>query len=701
MSKIPGGRLYHIAIITLVGFALCFSHISFPLSCRAADEPFTGPANWGGTGLMETPTARVLKENRYRFGAAQVHPYRYYYIGMGVLDRLEISGKVTEIIGVKASPNDPRWSGYGNEKDKSVDLKLQMVREGMYAPAIALGFMDPHGTRKFASQYIVASKQIYPFDFALGFGNGRFGKNPLTSQGEGFRVEMFQDTRGWLKDSQFFGGIQFAPSKKFAFMVEYSPIKYEKQTSDPAQPEYFTKPVPSNFNFGFRWRPFEWSEVGVSYQRGNQFGVNFSMTFDIGNPLIPIYDKPYREGSKEKNRPLFERVTAALYASGFSDIVVYGKEYNNLTIEAQNNKYFYSTRAIGVILKLLGDILPHDIETVDIILHKNGIPVLKFATTLPDILDLQGERMELWEFCLLSRIDTSVAKLSDRTPRHRQYFDYGLKPDFKTFLNDPSGFFKYRAGLAGWASYAPWKGATIISEVLAYPINTVSTANEPLSRPVRSDIVPYLEENVILSRLMFNQFHKTDDEIYTKFAGGILEVEYAGFDGEIAGPLKDGRFMLGLSGSITKKRQAGRAFELKTDDFKDYYTTAFLNGRINVPEQNIYMDFTAGQFLAGDKGVRLTLSKFIKGVTISVWYSITDTSIFKDSYNRGYHDKGIRLSMPLNLFSGTDSRTSFNYALAPWTRDVAQDIDHYQGLFDYIGRDTKIYLDKDKTGLQQ
>ncbi|HEX7522762.1 MAG TPA: SLBB domain-containing protein, partial [Candidatus Deferrimicrobium sp.] len=35
----------------------------------AGDEPFTGPNNFGVTGLFETPTARVMEENRYRLGA--------------------------------------------------------------------------------------------------------------------------------------------------------------------------------------------------------------------------------------------------------------------------------------------------------------------------------------------------------------------------------------------------------------------------------------------------------------------------------------------------------------------------------------------------------------------------------------------------------------------------------------------------------
>ena len=101
--------------------------------------------------------------------------------------------------------------------------------------------------------------------------------------------------------------------------------------------------------------------------------------------------------------------------------------------------------------------------------------------------------------------------------------------------------------------------------------------------------------------------------------------------------------------------------------------------------------------MAGDTGSRLTISKFINGVVLSVWYSWTDTSIFTDSFNRGYHDKGIMLTFPLRLFQGSDSKTTFPYAISPWTRDVAQDIDHYNTLFELFGRNAKTYLDKDKT----
>jgi len=94
--------------------------------------------------------------------------------------------------------------------------------------------------------------------------------------------------------------------------------------------------------------------------------------------------------------------------------------------------------------------------------------------------------------------------------------------------------------------------------------------------------------------------------------------------------------------------------------------------------------------------VRVAVSKFIRGVTLSAWYSDTDTDVFSDPYNRGYHDKGISVTIPIRLFAGRDSKTAYEFSLSPWTRDVAQDIYRYLPLFDWIGRNAGVLLDKDQ-----
>ena len=660
--------------------------------CFASDKPFISPNNWGSTGLLEIPTARVLEENTYRIGISQIHPYRYYYGAISPLKGLEIAGRLTEILGVKVKK--PGWEGYGNYKDKSIEIKYQLFPETKWLPAIAIGIADPYGTRLYASQYIVFSKQIYPFDFTIGMGNGRFGKKPLPSSGDSVRIEMFQNPKEWIKESQIFWGIQMALSNKLFLMFEYNPIKYHKQFKDPAQEKYFKEPVPSSYNFGLRWKPFKWMEIDLTYQRGNRIGINFLTTFNIGNPLIPIYDHFYKEKPADKKLSLEDRITKILGNSGFSNIgvIVINDE---IWIELHNDKYYYTPKAFEVVLKLISNVLPDTIKKIHITFKEEGIPILSYTFLKEDLDSFVKKKLSKEEFYQLVNLDTQVTKIYSLKTKLKN-FTYGFKPSLETFLNDPSGFFKYRFGLAAWINYHLWRGGSLILSLKGYPLNNISSLNKPLSIPVRSDIVKYIQKDITLERLMFEQIFKSPHEIYTKLALGMLETQYGGIDVEIAKPFWDGRILFGLGSSIVKKRDPDNPLSFKIDDVKDYYTTAFLNLRTNFPEQDISVDLKLGKFLAGDEGLKITISKFIKGVRVFFWYSFTDTSIFKDKFNRDYHDKGIGIIIPIRLFKGTDSRTSYSYVLSPWTRDVAQDIDHHINLFDFIGRNIKIYLDKDK-----
>lgn len=690
----PFGKSFYIYII-------CVVFLSFPVLSFAADTPFTGATNWGATGLMEIPTARVIEYGKYRVGFTQVNPYRYYYGTISPLPRVEINGRVTEVMGVEAGSGSDVWKNYGNTKDKAIDLKLQIIREGKYWPALAFGIMDPHGTRVYTSQYLVMSKQIYPFDFTLGVGNGRFGRRPISDSGhDEFGLEIFTNFNQWCSDAQLFGGVEFAPSKYFSLIVEYNPIRYEKQTGDPAQAKYFTDSVASRFNYGLRIKPLDWAEIDVSYQRGNQFGVNLYLDFMLGMPLLPIYDMPYLEKAEFVQNPLHQRMSDGLKASGFSDIGILTRG-DEIWIQAANNRYYYNARAIGVILKLARQILPDKIQKIYIILVERGIPVIKFYTLRDDLHNFEDGTFNVDEYLTLTEMSTNVYYSPDNmTQSYKQYFSYGIKPEVQAYLNDPSGFIKGRLGVSGYVSLHPWKGASMVAGAAYFPLNDISTSNEPLSIPVRSDLVKYLENKLALSSLMFEQIGKTKYGIHGKVAAGLLETQYAGLDAEIAVPLFDGRIMAGVSGSLVKKRDSSNPLKLENNDFSDYYDTQFFNARLNLPEVEMAIDVKAGKFLAGDKGARITVSKSFNGIVLSAWYSFTDTSIFSDSFNRDYHDKGVAISIPLRMFLGRDSRTVYSYAVSPWTRDVAQDIAHNTSLFDFIGRNTSLYLNKDREMLQ-
>lgn len=690
VSNLPNFRTSALLLLFLA--LLLFPPVAqFPLvpPLYASDEPFTSPANWGGTGLMEIPTARVMRPDSYRLGFSQTDPYRYYYGTVSPVQGLELNLRITEVRGVPAF--DPPT---GNFRDKAFDLKYQLIAEGKYVPALSVGFMDPHGTRIYPSQYLVMSKQIYPFDLTIGFGNGRFGRGILAGQGEGIQIEMFEDPGEWLRDSRFFGGIEYALSEKLALKAEYSPVRYHKQTRDPAQPEYFNEPVSSKLNISIRFKPTQWSELALSYQRGEEIGFQVTTAFDIGKPLLPLYDQTHQEEVSSGVSTYIGRIIHSLYRAGFSDILVRA-EGDTLHIEAQNEKYYYTPAALGVILHRADEAAPDSIRRYSILLSENRIPQVLFVTAREDFRDFIWEKLSAGEFLSLSDVRTEIA-VSETSGMFRKAFRYGIKPQLETFLNDRSGFFKYRLGITGWVDYYPWKGGTIASAVGSYPLNNISTAAEPLSIPVRSDIALYKKEKIALNRLLFDQIFKAANEVYGKVSAGLLEVEYTGVDAEIARPVLGGRILLGVSGSLTKKREPDAPFALETNEVKDVYSTAFFNARLNIPEQGIAVDIKAGRFLAGDTGVRFTVSRFINGVVLSAWYTVTDTTDFTDDHNSGYSDKGISIAIPLRLFAGTDTRTVYNYSLTPWTRDTGQDIEHFGSLFDIIGRNLKIFIDKDR-----
>ncbi len=655
----------------------------------SGDAPFDHPANWGGTGLLEIPNARVIPYGHGRAGVAQVHPYRYYYGVLSPFPGIEIGGRVTEIIGVGVPET---WKNYGYYKDRAVDLKVQILPEGKYRPAIALGVMDPFGTRLYGAQYVVLSKQIFPFDFTLGVGSGRLGRKPLDEGGSGF--ELFHSPGIW-KDVRLFGGVEFAPSEKFSLILEYSPILYHRHTQDPAQPKYFRSEVPSPINFGLRLKPFRFLDVTLSYQRGEVFGINGSVDLEIGKPLYPVVAQPYEEPEERVFLPIEERVAMALLDMGFSDVGVL-KEGNWLYVEFQNDTYLYAPRAIGMVLWTLQGLLPEGVGEVELLYKVEGVPLFAITFSREDLIDFYNGRLTLDEFYSLCRFDFDPIEPPRRTkPRGLKRFTYRYKPAFYTFLNDPSGFFKYRAGAEVWGRYRLGRRTALAAGVGVFPINNISSAIRPLSIPVRSDIVDYIDNKFLLEYLMLEHTRRFPGQLFGYVGAGYLEVQYAGVNIQGAKSLFDGRLLVGFDTSLVVKRAPDEILGLKE---KTYYTL-LAKARWHTPVEGLSVDLKAGRFLAGDSGLRIQLNKDFKGVIISVWYSFTDTSVFDDPYNRNYHDKGIMVSIPLQMFLGRDSRDRALYALSPWTRDVAQDTYH-RDVFDLMDEGSKLMLDKKRNDVR-
>src|SRR5688572_24975098 len=101
------------------------------------DEPL-GPSqsDFGGAGLLQTPTARVPKEGEFSANYRDNDLYRFYSVSMALFPWLETTLRYTDVRN-RLYSSDPNFSGSQTYKDKSFDVKLRLWEEGYYLPQVS------------------------------------------------------------------------------------------------------------------------------------------------------------------------------------------------------------------------------------------------------------------------------------------------------------------------------------------------------------------------------------------------------------------------------------------------------------------------------------------------------------------------------------------------------------------------------------
>ena len=638
----------------------------------ALDRPFNNAANWGGTGLIETPNARILEDGVIRFGAAQASPYRWYTGAMGILPRLEFSGRITQITNIPV----PSMPGYGTLKDKAFDIKFQIIPESRELPAVAIGIHDFHGTRLFAAEYLAISRQYYPIDFTLGIGSKRL-KGPM---------ELPVLDRYGL-----FGGVEIELNDRLHFIAEYNPIEYEiDKSSARGVPEGARYPV----NVGLRARILSGIDLGLSYQRGNTFGIMLHIRAGLGQQILPYRADPpplvsvdRRPFNKRDQKEMVEKIHEAIHEAGFSGVAVY-TDGRDLIAEFENSRYLSNQKAAGRVLRILLFYSPSDTVRLTAVLKKLDMPILKISV-MPDQMekyilgeiseDIFFERLlniEITDHVLETRDGEYIQSKKDRTSR----YNIGIKPDIDIYWNDPSGFFKGTVSIKPYIRTDLWKGASAYAR-FSIPLYSNVYSPSAASLPpdvIRTDISKYMGKYYTFDRLLINQAFRISKKTFGRLSLGYFDNMYAGVGGEILFYPGDGKMAFGAEGDWLKKRVPETHFELM--DFKRYSILA----NAYYYYQDLDMTFHAqyGRFLGGDIGWMLDISRrYDTGAIVGIYYSFTDTDVFTEIWNRGYHHKGVYLSLPLRMFLTRDSSQMLNYGISPWTRDVAATVSHWQDLF--------------------
>ncbi|MBN1105999.1 MAG: YjbH domain-containing protein [Deltaproteobacteria bacterium] len=657
-------RLLLIAILILAQLMVC-------APAKGDDYPFDNPANWGGTGLMEIPTARILDDGVIRVGAAQALPFRWYTGGMGILPGLEFSGRLTQITNISGGLGED----YGSNKDKAFDLKYQVFPESRWFPALAVGLHDFHGTQQFEAQYLVMSRQIFPFDFTVGLGRKRL-HGPVS-------LPM-------VDELGVFGGIEVALHPRLNLIAEYNPVEYE---NDPPAVRGVPEGADIPVNVGVRYKVFPNLALGLSFQRGDTLGLSLHFQEKLGDPVIPhradpppqvpVDRRPFQERDIKE---MVSRIHIEIRKAGFTEVSVH-TDGKDLTAEFTNPKYLFDQKAVGRVLRTLLFHAPPETKKLTAVVKRRQIPLLSVSVESEHLekylLGEIGEEIfqRLVEVKSVQDLPDQPVPAGAASDESSISYSLAIKPDLETYLNDPSGFFKFRVGVKPSATVGLWKGAQALARYDIPFYSNIESSNEAPPDSVRMDSWKYLDRDYSFDRLMIDQTIPLWERTFGRVSAGYFENMYAGIGGEVLSFFGDGRFALGLEADWVRKREPGAQLALMDVEFH----TLLANAYYRFPPLGVTLQAQYGRFMAGDVGWKFIASReYNTGIIIGGWYSVTDTDGLSE-FNRGYNDKGVFLSIPARIFQNRDSPVRYRYAMSPWTRDVAATPNHPYDLFSFLG----------------
>jgi hypothetical protein len=146
--------------------------------------------------------------------------------------------------------------------------------------------------------------------------------------------------------------------------------------------------------------------------------------------------------------------------------------------------------------------------------------------------------------------------------------------------------------------------------------------------------------------------------------GGYLESMYAGVGGEVLYRQPGSRWAAGLDLNKVQQRNFAQDFALR--DYKA--NTVNLTLYWQTPWQDINMAVSAGQYLAGDRGASMSLTKvFTNGITMGAF--ATKTNVSAAQFGEGSFNKGVYWTIPFDAFMTRSSRTTAVFNWIPLTRD--------------------------------
>ncbi|MCS3429779.1 YjbH domain-containing protein [Klebsiella sp. BIGb0407] len=670
---------------------LSFLALAVSTACYAEGQTYPEPmlysqTDFGGTGLMQLPTARFAPEGEFSVNYRDNDQYRFYSTSISLFPWLEGTIRYADVRTRRYSSNTD-FSGSQSYKDKSFDFKVRLLEESYYLPAVAFGKRDISGTGLFDGEYVVGSKRVGPVDFTLGVGWGYIGNsgnitNPFCRASDKYCTRSDLVDAGEISFDGMFkgpasvvGGIEYqTPWQPLRLKLEYDGNDYKDD---------FAKNISqfTHYNFGAVYRVANWADVNLSYERGNTLMFGFTLRNNL-NTLRPAFrDAPKAAYHPEvtDGAPSYTVVASQLselkYNAGFDDpeIKYHG---NTLYMSGEQKRYRDSREAVDRANRILVNQLPAGTETISVTQTKMHLPLVTTETNVASLKkELAGYPLGHEEKLQQKRVEPN-----DPIPDSQGYrikpsrFSYSFEPKLIQSLGGPEGFYMYQIGLLPSANYWLTDNWLVDSGVFINIHNNYEKFNSSLlpkdsNLPrVRTHIRDYVRNDVFINNLQTNYVTDLGHGFYGQAYGGYLEMMYGGVGAEVLYRPLDSQWAIGVDANYVKQRDWDDMMR-----FADYSVgTGFITTYWTPPQMNgVLLKVAVGQYLAGDKGVTIEMAKrFDSGVKVGIWGAKSNVS--KADYGEGGFSKGFYVSIPFDLMTVTPNPNHAVISWTPLTRDGGQ-----------------------------
>ena len=653
--------------------------VLLPYSLAHAEPRYT-QNDFGGVGLLQTPTARMAPAGELSFNANRTDPNSRYSFSLQPLEWLEGTFRYTSVSNRRYGPEE--LSGDQSNKDKAVDVKARLWRESHWLPEVALGFRDVGGTGLFSSEYFVANKRYNNLDFSVGIAWGYLGnrgdfRNPLSYVDDGFNDRRDIDTAGDVNTGMYFRG----PPSFFggvAYQTPWDPLslKIELEGNDyKHEPQGNNQVQDSPINIGAVYKLNDSVDLSVGWERGNTalFGITLHTNFISRKAPVKSYDPPPQPlPAQAPTTPLKEvdwtAVSRQLESNAGYKVERIAQRDSELMVYGEQSKYFYPAKGVGRASRILDKNTNDEIQWFTLINKRYDMPVEETSvprSTFRNVVNNEQDLVDLHRTTEVNRATEHYDKtLYQRKP---DPFTYGFGLGYQQNLGGPDGFLLYQISAYAEGQYrftpSTWASGGISANLLNNYDKFKYDAPSNLPR-VRTDVRQYVTtSDVTMPALQLNQAKRLNQDLYGMLYGGYLEPMYAGVGGELLYRPMGERWSIGADLNYVRQRDFDQGFGLR-----DYKT---LTGHVTTYTKlpfDLDAAVSVGRYLARDWGTTIDISReFTNGVKFGGW--VTRTTASKEEYGEGSFDKGIYISIPFDEMMSVSTMSRANIAWAPLTRD--------------------------------